>query len=71
MITSHVSYICCISAISKNKVGLLRIVVIKPGACSGIGKGGPKSESIFFKIFFFLLFNFSGEGAQLRKELGK
>ena len=39
MITSHVSYICCISAISKNKVGLLRIVVIKPGACSGIGKG--------------------------------
>ena len=37
-----------ISAISKNKVGLLRIVVTKPGACSGIGKGGAQNLKAFF-----------------------
>ena len=46
-----------------------------PGACPGIGKGGggggPKSKKLLLFLFFFALFNFSGGGAQLRKELGK
>ena len=35
------------------------------GACPGIRKRGAQNLKAFF--FFFLLFNFSGGGAQLRK----
>ena len=41
---------------------------LKLSACPGIRKkGGPKPES----LFFFLLINFSGGGAQLRKWMRK
>ena len=37
----------------------------RTGACPGIRKGGGGAQNL--KAFFFLLFNFSGGGAQLRK----